>query len=128
MQRFARAALAGLLLGLLIGCAGVPIATKSGDRLALAGIWEEDWPGETEKDRFEIKVQDETITITPLTHADKMAVRRVEFQQRRLTFYLDLNGSSVYYDLVLVDRQLLSGRVTGGEKLYDETVRWYRKK
>jgi len=117
-----------MLLGLLAGCAGVSLTAKSGDRRALAGVWEEDWPGETEKDRFEIKVQDETITITPLTHQEKMTIRRVDFQQRRLTFYLDLDGSAVYYDLVLVDRQILSGKVTGGAKNYDETVRWYRKK
>lgn len=126
MCRIVLSILAVLLL--LSACAVTqsPLATSARDLKSLAGVWEEEWPGQQKNDRYRIEVVDERARITPLTRTEKQRVRDVIFQHKRLTFYLELDGSSVYYDLVLADEGVLSGRAKGGKSNFDEPVRWYR--
>jgi hypothetical protein len=116
-----------LLLALVVGCASSPLATSPSDRKALFGEWEEDWPGQTEKDLYRIGFAGEEITITPLSKATEQSTKHVVFQQKRLTFDLMLDGAPVHYDLVLITPTQLSGRATGGKRNFDEPVRWYKK-
>ena len=115
------------MLLMLAGCATTsPLATRTADRNSLGGIWEEEWPGQEESDRYRIEVTAEAIKITPLTRSDQQSIRDVYFQHKRLSFLLELDGSVVHYDLVLVDDQMLSGRAKGGERNFNEPVRWYK--
>ncbi len=126
MHRIVLSLLTVLLL--LSACASKqsPLATNARDLKSLAGVWEEEWPGQQEKDRYRIEIVNDRVRITPLTRQEKQRVRDVYFQHKRLTFILDLDGSPVYYDLVLADEGVLAGRVKGGKENYDEPVHWYR--
>jgi hypothetical protein len=127
MSRRWRLVAAWSVLLWLLGCATAsPLATQDKDRASLAGVWEEEWSGQTPKDRYRITVAADEVTVTPLTNAEKQKVRHVAFAYKRLSFYLDLTGGAVYYDLILANKNLLSGRVKGGAKNFDELVRWYR--
>jgi hypothetical protein len=119
---------AGLLalLWLATACATVsPLATSPKDTKALAGTWEEEWPGQTTKDRYRIDVNGDAIAIMPLVNADKQKTRNIVFQQKQLTFYLDMEDGAVFYDLVLINKDVLSGRARGGRRNFDEPVVWY---
>ncbi|MDP8222683.1 MAG: hypothetical protein P9L99_04930 [Candidatus Lernaella stagnicola] len=117
-----------LLVFLVSACASTsPLATKSGDRKALLGLWEEEWPDQEDHDRYRIDEADGQVTITPLNRTDIQAVKEVFFQHKRLVFTLVLNGSPVRYDLVLVNPTLLAGRAKGGARNFDEPVRWHKK-
>jgi hypothetical protein len=120
--RFAAAAV-GLLF--LAACATTsPLATTPRDWSAIAGVWEEEWPGQQAKDRFRVEVVGETVTVVALTNVEKQKARNATFIAKRLSFYLDMDGGSVYYDLALVNDQLLAGRAAGGARNFDEQVRW----
>ena len=116
------------VLLLLSACAATqsPLATSSRDLKSLAGVWEEEWPGQQEKDRYRIEIVNEHARIMPLTRTEKQQVRNVIFQHKRLTFYLELDGSPVYYDLVLIQKGVLAGRAKGGKDNFDEPVHWYQ--
>jgi hypothetical protein len=103
-----------------------PMATRADDRQSLAGVWEEEWPGQQTNDRYRIEVGGDKITITPLTNADTQKVRDVVFRGKTLDFIVELEGGAVYYNLVLVSSTLLSGRAHGGPRNFDEPVRWYK--
>ena len=116
-----------LALAVVVGCASTsPFATKKSDLKSLAGVWEEEWPGQTEKDKYRIDIDGQTITITPLTRTEEQAVKSTVFQHKRLLFTLLLDGSPVDYDLVLIHAKLLTGRAKGGARNFDEPVRWYK--
>lgn len=118
-----------LVLTLLAACATTsPLATKGKDLKALVGVWEEEWPGETEKDEYRIDLAGDTLTITPLAQKGKQEVARIVFQHKRLTFDLKFEEGKVRYDLVLITPTLLSGRATGGKRNFDEPVRWYKRR
>jgi len=123
-----RTAMISLMLLLLASaCATTsPLATSSKDRHALNGVWEEEWPGQQENDRYRVEIMPEGIVITPLTRAGNQTIRDVYFQHKRLSFVLELDGVPVYYDLVMVNDQLLAGRAKGGARNLDEPVRWYK--
>jgi hypothetical protein len=127
MKRFAL--LLVLLPALVLGasCATTsPLATPAKDWGKLAGVWEEEWPGAATKDRYRIAVSGETVAITAVANPEKQQIRNVAFQYKRLSFFLDLDGGAVYYDLMLVSDGLLAGKVTGGKRNFDEMVRWYK--
>ena len=118
------AAAALLLAG---ACASTsPLATRPLDRQTLVGTWEEEWPGQATNDRYRIEVNGEQIVITPLTNVGTQKVRDVVFRGKTLDFYLDLEGGTVYYNLVLISSSLMTGRARGGPRNFDEPVRWYK--
>ena len=126
MRRHQVLLLLPLLLS-LVACATTQTpVTAPRDLRALVGVWEEEWPGQPSNDRYRIEVVGEQVTITPLTNADKQQVRDVVFRKKQLDFILELDGSPVFYNLVLVTPKLLSGRAKGSERNFDEPVRWYK--
>lgn len=115
------------LLLMCVACASTQQpASAIRDLRALDGVWEEEWPGQDVNDQYRIEVEGEQITITPLTNASQQMVRNITFHQKHLQFILDLNGSAIFYNLVLITPELLSGKVQGGERNFDEPVRWYK--
>jgi len=120
-----------LLLGL--GCVAAacattsPLANDRKDYASIAGVWEEDWPGQTTKDRYRIDVQGDALTVTPLTNPDgKQRVHGVIFHYKQLMFYLEMEDGTVFYDMVLVSKDLLTGRARGGRRHFDEPIQWNR--
>jgi len=116
------------LLFALGACAttDTPFVTETEDICALAGEWEEEWPGQETNDRYLIEVSGERVRITPLTNIEQQRVRDVVFRHKQLDFILELEDSPIYYNLVLVTPELLSGRARGGRQNFDEPVRWYK--
>ena len=127
MKRFGLALVLIAWLTLGAACATTsPLATPAKDLAKLSGVWEEEWPGMPTKDRYRIAVTGENVAVTAVTNPEKQQIRNVAFQYKRLSFFVDLDGSAVYYDLVLISDGVLSGKVTGGKRNFDETVRWYK--
>lgn len=127
MKRFGLLFVWLLALAAVASCATTsPLATPAKDRAKLAGVWEEEWPGMTTKDRYRISVSGDTVTIAAITAPEKQQIRKVAFQYKKLSFFLDLEGGAVYYDLVLTSDGVMAGKVTGGKRNFDEVVHWYK--